>query len=84
MGSCVTETCLPNRGKSSQHLRAMRLWGTAAALSEDIGAPWRPTERRLHEPQLAAARSRLDEATREAAFQEGKDMGLEEAKEYAL
>jgi DNA-binding CsgD family transcriptional regulator len=67
-----------------QHLGAMRLWGTAAALREDIGVPWRPAERRLHEPQLVAARSRLDEATRDGAFQEGKDMGLEEAVEYAL
>ena len=38
----------------------------------------------LHEPQLAAARSSLDEATWEAAFSEGKAMTLEEAVEYAL
>jgi DNA-binding CsgD family transcriptional regulator len=71
-------------GTLGKHLRAMRLWGRAVALREDIGVPWRPAERRLHEPQLVAARSRLDEATREAAFEEGKAMGLEEAVEYAL
>jgi predicted ATPase/DNA-binding SARP family transcriptional activator/DNA-binding CsgD family transcriptional regulator len=71
-------------GALGQHLRAMRLWGAAVALREDIGVPWRPFERRLHEPQLAAARSRLDEAPRETAFGEGKAMGLEEAVEYAL
>jgi tetratricopeptide (TPR) repeat protein len=68
-------------GALGQYLRAMRLWGTAVALREDIGVPWRPFERLLHEPQLVAARSRLDEVTREKAFEEGKAMGLEEAVE---
>jgi DNA-binding CsgD family transcriptional regulator len=71
-------------GALDQHLRAMRLWGAAKALREAMGVPWRPAERRLHEPQLVAARARLDEATRETAFGEGKAMGLEEAVEYAL
>ena len=67
----------------SQHARAARLWGSAATLRQ-VSRPWVSTERMLHEPQLAAARSRLDEATWEAAFTEGKTMGLEEAVEYAL
>jgi DNA-binding CsgD family transcriptional regulator len=66
-----------------QHLRAARLWGATGALRE-VSRPWSPTERVLHDPWLVAARSRLDEATWEEAFAEGKAMGLEEAVEYAL
>jgi DNA-binding NarL/FixJ family response regulator len=43
-----------------------------------------PTERALGEPYLDAARSRLSEAEWEVAFAEGRNMGLEEAVEYAL
>jgi DNA-binding NarL/FixJ family response regulator len=38
----------------------------------------------LHEPQLAAARSRIDRAIWETEFGEGQLMDLEEAVEYAL
>jgi len=71
-------------GALDQHLQAARLWGAAAALRERVGIPWRPTERLLHEPQLVAACSRLDEAVWEMAFAEGKAMGIEEAVKYAL
>jgi predicted ATPase/DNA-binding SARP family transcriptional activator/DNA-binding CsgD family transcriptional regulator len=63
--------------------RAARLWGAADELRR-VSRPWSSTERMLHEPLLAAARSRLDEATWEAAFSEGKAMTLEQAVEYAL
>jgi hypothetical protein len=56
----------------------------AGALREAIDVPWWSAERLLHEPQLVAARSRLDEATWETAFAEGRNMALEEAVEYAL
>jgi predicted ATPase/DNA-binding SARP family transcriptional activator/DNA-binding CsgD family transcriptional regulator len=65
-------------------VRAARLWGTAGALREAIGIPWGSTERLLHEPQLIAAQSRIDEALWEAGFAEGRAMGLEKAVEYAL
>jgi non-specific serine/threonine protein kinase len=77
---CLAEVA----GMLGQHLRAARIWGMAGALREDIGVWWRPTERLLHEPQLAAARARLDEMVWETAFAEGKDMGLDQAVEYAL
>jgi DNA-binding NarL/FixJ family response regulator len=38
----------------------------------------------LHEPQLLAFRSRLDEGIWEKGFEEGQAMMLEEAIEYAL
>ncbi len=70
-------------GALGQHLRATRLWGAVETM-RTVSRPWSSTERMLHEPLLAAARSRLDEATWEAAFSEGKAMTLEEAVEYAL
>jgi DNA-binding CsgD family transcriptional regulator len=71
-------------GALGEHARAARLWGMAGALREAIDVPWWSAERLLHEPQLVAARSRVDEATWETAWAEGRDMGLEEAVEYAL
>jgi DNA-binding CsgD family transcriptional regulator/tetratricopeptide (TPR) repeat protein len=71
-------------GALGQDLRAARLWGAAGALREEIGVQWAPAERMLHEPQLAAARSRIDGAIWETGFGEGQLMGFEEAIEYAL
>jgi non-specific serine/threonine protein kinase len=71
-------------GLLGKHRQAARLWGAAAALREATGWHWWAAERRLLEPQLIAARSRMDEADWEAAFEEGKAMNLEEAVRYAL
>jgi predicted ATPase/DNA-binding SARP family transcriptional activator/DNA-binding CsgD family transcriptional regulator len=70
-------------GTLGEHLRAARLWGAAEAIREAIESFWSPAERLLHEPQLTAARSLLDEKTWETAFAEGRAMELEEAVEYA-
>jgi predicted ATPase/DNA-binding CsgD family transcriptional regulator len=64
--------------------RAARLFGAAATLREAVGYQQRPRVRSLREPYLAAARPRLSEAEWEVAFAEGRNMGLEEAVEYAL
>jgi DNA-binding NarL/FixJ family response regulator len=56
----------------------------AGALREAIDVSWWSAERLLHEPQLVAARSRVDVATSETAWAEGRAMGLEEVVEYAL
>jgi predicted ATPase/DNA-binding SARP family transcriptional activator/DNA-binding CsgD family transcriptional regulator len=64
--------------------RAARLFGVAQALREAVDYQQPPRERALGEPYLDAARSRLSEAEWEVAFAEGKNMGLEEAVEYAL
>jgi len=70
-------------GALGQDLRAARLWGAAAALRKTLDWPWWTVERRLHEPLLEAARSRLKTAW-DAAFDEGQAMDLEEAATYAL
>jgi DNA-binding CsgD family transcriptional regulator len=70
-------------GALGQDLRAARLWGAAAALRKTLDWPWWTAERRLHEPLLEAARSRLKTAW-DAAFDEGQAMDLEEAVTYAL
>jgi predicted ATPase/DNA-binding SARP family transcriptional activator/DNA-binding CsgD family transcriptional regulator len=64
--------------------RAARLWGTAEAARGVTGIALSPGERGLHEPYLAAARSRLGEADWEEALAEGRAKSLEEAAAYAL
>jgi DNA-binding CsgD family transcriptional regulator len=71
-------------GVLGEDVRAARLWGAACELREATDHPWWSAERLLHEPQLVAARSRMDEASWDTAFAEGRTMGLEEAVEYAL
>jgi tetratricopeptide (TPR) repeat protein len=78
------ETLAGLAGALGDFPRAARLWGAADALREVTGCPWSRKERRLHEPYLAAARSRTDQATWEAAFTEGRSMTIEEAISYAL
>jgi predicted ATPase/DNA-binding SARP family transcriptional activator/DNA-binding CsgD family transcriptional regulator len=78
------ETIAGIAGAQGSAQRAARLWGAAQALREDIGLQLLPRERDLHEPYVATARSRLDEAAWKKAWAEGRAMTLEEAVEYAL
>jgi predicted ATPase/DNA-binding SARP family transcriptional activator/DNA-binding CsgD family transcriptional regulator len=71
-------------GARAQGARAARLWGAAEALRETISDPLPPADRPEYDRSMAATRVRLDEASWEAAFAEGKLMPLEEAVEYAL
>ena len=64
--------------------RTTRLWGAAQAIREEIGVPVLDAELPLHEPYRAFARSRLDGAAFEAAFEEGRNMTPEQAIAYAL
>jgi DNA-binding CsgD family transcriptional regulator len=64
--------------------RAARLFGAAEALQEAVGGQHMPEEAALREPYLATARSRLDEASWEDAWAEGRTMSMEQAMEYAL
>jgi predicted ATPase/DNA-binding SARP family transcriptional activator/DNA-binding CsgD family transcriptional regulator len=64
--------------------RAARLWGAVEDARRTSGIALSPIERALHEPYLAAARSRLGEAAWEEALAAGRTMSLEEAAEYAL
>jgi soluble lytic murein transglycosylase-like protein len=54
------------------------------ALPKAMGITPEPWESALQEPYLAAARSRLDEASWQKAWAAGRAMTLEEAVAYAL
>jgi predicted ATPase/class 3 adenylate cyclase len=71
-------------GTRGDVLRAARLWSAAEALYEVSGYARPALERSLHEPYREAARSQLDEATWNQAWEEGRAMALEEAVSYAL
>jgi predicted ATPase/DNA-binding CsgD family transcriptional regulator len=66
--------------------RAARLWGAAEALREEIGLSMGHQDRVSYnyEERVAAARARLDEATWEKAWAEGRAMSAEQAIDYAL
>jgi hypothetical protein len=66
-------------------LGAARLWGAAARLREDIGAPLPPNERPRYDRRVAAARAALGDDTAFArAWHEGGALTLEHAIELAL
>jgi non-specific serine/threonine protein kinase len=65
--------------------RAARIWGQAAQLREEIGAPLEPPDRSRYNHHVAAARAAMcDDAAFDRAWQEGRDMTLEQAVQYAL
>jgi DNA-binding CsgD family transcriptional regulator/tetratricopeptide (TPR) repeat protein len=71
-------------GSQGQAVRSARLWGAVEALREAIGAGLVPVERYYYESYIAAARSRLDEASWGVAWAEGRQMTPEGAVEYSL
>ena len=73
-------------GAAAQGLaqRAVRLWGAAGAMREDISAPLHPEDRKLLDPYLAMARSSLGEAAWQTTLAEGQAMMPERAIEYSL
>jgi predicted ATPase/DNA-binding CsgD family transcriptional regulator len=73
-------------GAEGSIARAARLWGAEEALLEKIEAAVYTyvSDRSLHQSQVAAARSQLDEGAFKAAWAEGRAMSLEQAVEYAL
>jgi predicted ATPase/DNA-binding CsgD family transcriptional regulator len=64
--------------------RAGRLWGAAEVSREAMGAPLRPDERRIYEPYITIARAEFANEAWEANREEGRQMTLEEAADYAL
>jgi non-specific serine/threonine protein kinase len=64
--------------------RAARLWGAAEAMREAIGVPLLPEVRKLLDPYLDTARSRLGEVAWQTALSEGRAMRPEQAIEYSL
>jgi predicted ATPase len=89
LGSIATvaetlETLAEMAGALGDAPREARLWSAADTLREVTGSPWMSFERRLHEPYLETARSRMDEANWTKARGEGRAMTLEDAIAYAL
>jgi predicted ATPase/DNA-binding SARP family transcriptional activator/DNA-binding CsgD family transcriptional regulator len=84
IGSASLEGLACSAASRGEAQRAARLFGVAQALREAVGYQQMPRERALGEPYLDAARSRLSEAEWEVAFAEGRNMGLDEAVEYAF
>ncbi len=64
--------------------RAATLLGAVQALRETTGLQQEPSVHALEDAYLSAARSRLDEKSWEAAFEEGRAMSVEEAAKYAV
>jgi DNA-binding CsgD family transcriptional regulator/tetratricopeptide (TPR) repeat protein len=64
--------------------KAARLWGAAEVLREASGLSQPPDDKRVLEPFLEAARSRVEEAAFQAAWEEGRAMTEEQAIGYAL
>jgi tetratricopeptide (TPR) repeat protein len=64
--------------------RAVRLWSTATARREAIGAPLPPADRPQYEAALERLQATLREAAFAAAWTEGRAMTLEQAIAYAL
>jgi DNA-binding CsgD family transcriptional regulator len=66
--------------------RAAKLWGAAEALREAIGLSMGHQDRvdYDYEGRVATARSQLDEAAWQAAWNEGRTMSPEQAVAYAL
>jgi predicted ATPase/DNA-binding CsgD family transcriptional regulator len=71
-------------GAQGQAERSARLWGAAESLRDSLGIAFSPFERSYYEPYVSAAQDRLDEASWDAAWTEGRAMTSEQAVEYAL
>jgi len=72
------------RGAAGQAEAAGRLFAAADALRDAIDLPLSPSDRADLAPYLAAARARLDGATWDAAWEEGRAMSPERAITTAL
>src|SRR5258707_1960232 len=59
-------------------VEAVRLWGTAEALREAIGAPMPPGDRDNYEQTVALARAQIEEQTFSALWTQGRSMTPEQ------
>ena len=66
-------------------MRAVRIWGAAEQLREEIGAPLPPNERPRYDRRVAVVRAALrDDVTFDRAWQEGRALTIEQAIALAL
>ena len=71
-------------GANGKSLQAAQLLGAVEASYQALGTVMAPADRKEYDHILAAVRAQLDEATFNAAWEEGRKMTLEQAIEYAL
>jgi len=71
-------------GARGQGRLAGRLWGTAAAMRADLGAPLAPGQQARHDHAVASVRAAYGEADFAAAWAEGEALPLEQAIVEAL
>jgi tetratricopeptide (TPR) repeat protein len=64
--------------------RAARLFGAAAAIRREMGAPQTPLDAMTIEPYMTAARRELGRARWQREWAAGAAMDMEQAVEYAL
>jgi predicted ATPase/Tfp pilus assembly protein PilF len=64
--------------------RGARLWGAAASLRAEIGAPRAPREQAAHERAIAATRTGMEARAFEMAWDAGHTMPLEQTVAFAL
>jgi hypothetical protein len=72
------------RASRGEIRRAARIWGGVEGYRDARGIPWPPDERKMIEPHIAAARTRLDRATWEEEWERGRSMTLNQTVDYAL
>lgn len=63
---------------------AAQLFGTAEVLREEVGTPMQPIYRKDYEEYLLCVRAQLDDATFNAAWEQGRALTLEQAVALAL
>jgi predicted ATPase len=64
--------------------RAVRCWGAAEILREEISTPLSPLERARHDAQIKQAHTNLGKDAFTMAWSEGRAMTMEQAIEYML
>ena len=69
--------------KQNQEERAVRLWGAAEALREEIEAPYPSEDRESYLAAVASIRASLGEVCTSEAWQAGRSFSLEEAIQEA-
>jgi hypothetical protein len=76
---------LGNAVAATSPLAAARLWGHAQRIREEIGAPVRSPDKPENDRLLAVARETLDDAAAfDTAWQDGREMTLDQAVQYAM
>ena len=71
-------------GLSGKLVEALKIFGATETLRETIGAPIEPADLPQYEEMVGAVRSKVDEVTFQALWDQGRAMKLEELINYAL